>query len=51
MHYLADIDRLVRELRENTTDGEKLREIELLANWNAKNGREISMNSGVQNVH
>ena len=28
VHFLADVDRFVRELRENRTDGEKLFEIE-----------------------
>ena len=47
VHFLADVDRLVRELWENNTDGEKLCEIELSAKWYTKNVRETPMDRGV----
>ena len=40
VHFLADVDKLVRELRENNTEGEKLCDIEASAKWYAKNVRE-----------
>ena len=51
MHFLADVDKLVRELRENNTEGEKLCEIEASEKWYAKNVRETSMDRGVKKVH
>ena len=48
VHFLADLDRLVRELRKNNTDGEKLCEIELLAKCYAKNVRETPIDRGVK---
>ena len=47
LHFLADVDKLVSELRENNTDGEKLCEIEASVKWYAKNVRETPMNRGV----
>ena len=49
-HFLADLDRLVLELREINTDGEKLCEIESSANWYAKNLRETLMDRGIKQV-
>ena len=40
VHFLADVDRLDRELRGNNTDGEILCEMESSAKWYAKNIRE-----------
>ena len=51
VHFLADVDKLVRELRENNTEGEKLCEIEASAKWYAKNIRETSLDRGVKKVH
>ena len=51
VHFLADVDRLVRELRENNTDGEKLCEIESSAKWYAKNVRETPMDRGVKKAN
>ena len=51
MHFLADVDRLVRELRENNTDGEKLCEIESSAKWYAKNVRETPMDRVVKKAN
>ena len=48
VHFLADIDRLLRELRENNTDGEKICEIELSAKCYANNVRESPMDRGVK---
>ena len=48
VHFLADVNRLDRELRENITHGEKLCEIELSAKWYAKNVRETPMDRGVK---
>ena len=48
VHFLADVDRLFRELRENNTDGEKLCEIESSAKWYAKNVRETPMDRAVK---
>ena len=51
VHFLADVDKLVRELRENNTEGEKLCEIEASAKWYAKNVPEIPLDRGVKKVH
>ena len=51
VHFLADVDKLVRELRENNTEGEKLCEIEASAKWYAKNVRETPLDRGVKKVH
>ena len=51
VHFLADVDKLVRELRENNTEGEKLCEIETSAKWYAKNVRETPLDRGVKKVH
>ena len=51
VHFLADVDKLVRELRENNTEVEKLCEIEASAKWCAKNVRETSLDRGVKKVH
>ena len=48
VHFLADVDNFVRELRENNTEGEKLCEIEASANWYAKNVRETPRDRGVK---
>ena len=40
VHFLADVDKLVRELQENNTEGEKLCKIEASAKRYAKNVRE-----------
>ena len=36
VHFLADVDKLVRELRENNTEVEKLCEFKASAKWYAK---------------
>ena len=51
VHYLADADRLVRELQENNTDGEMLREIDLSSKWYAKIVLETAMKRGVKKIH
>ena len=51
VHFLADVDKLVRELRENNTEGEKLSEIEASAMWYAKNIRETPKDRGVRKMH
>ena len=51
VRFLADVDGLVRELRENNTDGEKLCELELSAKWYAKNVRETPMDRGVKKTN
>ena len=50
VHFLADIDKLVRTLRESGTDGEKLCEIEASAKWYAKYVRETPANRAVMKV-
>ena len=50
VHFLADEDKLVRELRENNTEDEKLCEIEASAKWYAKNVRETPMDRGVKSA-
>ena len=50
MHFLADVDRLVCELRESSTDGERLCEIESSAKWYTKKVRDAPMNRGVKKV-
>ena len=51
IHFLADVDKLVRSLRENGTSGEKLCEIESTAKWYAKNMRETPIDRGLINVN
>ena len=51
VHFLADVDKLVRDLRENNTEGEELCEIEASAKWYAKNVRETPLDRGVKKVH
>ena len=51
MHFLADVDKLVCELRENNTDGEKLCEIDASAKWYEKVVRKTPMDRGVKHVH
>ena len=51
VHFLPDVDKLVRELRENNTEGEKLCEIEASSKWYAKYVRETPMDRGVKKVH
>ena len=51
VQILADVDKLLRELRENKTEGEKLCEIESSAKWYAKNVRETPLHRGVKKVH
>ena len=51
VHFFADVDRLVRELREKNTDGKKLCEIESSAKWYAKNVRETLMDRRVENAN
>ena len=51
VHFLADLARLVRELRENKTDGENLCEIESSAKWNAKNVLETPMDRVVKKAN
>ena len=51
LHFLAHVDRLRRELRENNTDGEKFCEIETSAKWYAKKVRGTTMDRGVENVN
>ena len=50
VHFLADVDKLVRELLENNTEGEKLCENEAFAKWHAKNVRETPLDRGVKKV-
>ena len=51
VHFLAGLDQLVRELRENKSEGEKLCESEDSAKWYAKRVRETPMDRGVKKVH
>ena len=51
VHFLAEVDRLVRELREKNTDDEKLCEIELSAKWYAKNVSETPMDIRVKKAN
>ena len=51
VHFLGDVNKLVRELRENNAGGERLCEIEASAKWYAKKVRETRMNRGVKKVH
>ena len=51
VHFLLDVDRLDRELRENNTIGEKLCELESSAKWYAKNLRETPMDRGVKKAN
>ena len=52
VHVIADENKLVRELSENKTEGEKLCEIEASAKWYAKNVRQTPMDKRViKNVH
>ena len=48
VHFIADVERLHRELREINTDDEKFREIESSAKWYAKNVRETTMDRAVR---
>ena len=43
LHFLADIDSLIRNLRENSVPGEKLFEIEAAAKFYSKNIRETPL--------
>ena len=47
LHFLADIDNLIRNLRVNNVPGEKLFEIESAAKWCSKNIRETSFRYSV----
>ena len=47
-HFLADVDKLVCELRDNKTEGEKICEIEASAKRFAKNVRETPLDIGVE---
>ena len=51
VHFLADVDKLVRELRQNNTEREKLFEIGASAKLYAKIVREAPMDRGVKKVH
>ena len=51
VHILADVDKLVRELRENNTEGRKLCEIVASAKCYAKNVHETPMDRGAKKVH
>ena len=51
MHFRADVDRLVYELRENKTDGKKLCDIKSSAKWYAKNLHETPIDRGVEKVN
>ena len=51
VHFLADVDRLVRELRENNIDAEKLCEIKSSPKSYAKNVRETPMYRRVKNTN
>ena len=46
-HFSADIDKLIKTLRENGTDGKKLYEIEASKKWYAKTVRETPSDRGV----
>ena len=48
VHFIADVGRLHRELREINTDDEKFCEIKSSAKWYAKNVRETTMDRGVK---
>ena len=47
LHFLADIDILIKILRENNVPAEKLIEIELAAKWYSKNIRETPLDRAV----
>ena len=51
VHFLADVDNFVSNLRENKTEGKKLCKIVASAKWNAKSVRETPMNRGVKKLH
>ena len=51
VHFLADVDKHVPELRENKTEDEKFCEIEATGKRCAKNVRETPMDRGVKKVH
>ena len=51
VHFLADVDKLVRELRQNKIEDQKFFETEASAKWYAKNVRETPMDRGVKKVH
>ena len=48
--FIADIDKLVNNLRQNGVNGEKLCEIEASAKWYAKNQRETPVDRGLSKV-
>ena len=50
VHFLADVDKLVRELRENRLEGENLCEIESSAKWYAKNVCETPVDRWVKKL-
>ena len=51
VHFLADVDKLVRELRENKTEGENICKIKTSVKWYAKNVRKTPMDSCTRNPH
>ena len=50
VHFLADVDRLILELRENNTDGEKLCVIELSSKWYVNNVGETPMDRSLKKL-
>ena len=50
LHFLVDIDSLIRNLRENNVPGEKLFEIEAAAKWYSKNIRETPLDRALAKV-
>ena len=50
LHFLADIDSLIRNLRQNNVPGEYLFEIEAAAEWNSKNIRETPLDRALAKV-
>ena len=50
VHFLAEVEKLVRDLRENNIDGEMLCEIKSSGNRYAKNLWETPMDRGIKKV-
>ena len=51
VNFLADVDKLVSELRKNKTEVEKLCEIEMSAKWYSKSMRQTPMDRGAKKLH
>ena len=50
LHFLADIDNLIKNLLENNVPGEDLFEIEAAAKWYSKNIRETPLDRALAKV-